>query len=223
MDRRKIHRSVGGRSMQAIEHPAFQLLLQERASQALGDAAHASCRRDLYGTTIPGFAQNCSGAEERRLRCQSQAHPENHAAVRADRQSAGSQHLKTTSGAHQVPLFAGRCGVDGAAGCLEHRHHVYPIAKRVCISRCRNRLVQPFRAVLSPFQQPRDELLPGRSRRGARTVWEAKNLQYRPRCAIYLEGICSGGYWPGYSLKHGWPRSRVGQCIRGTAMEIGEV
>ena len=184
MGRKETLGSIGGRSMQAIEHPALQLLLQERASQSLRDTADAPCGRDLYSTSVSGLAQNCSGDKKRRLRCQSQAHPENHATVRTGWQPAWSQHLQASTRTHQGSLFAGQCGVDGTAGGMEHRHHVYPAAKWACVSRCHYRLVQPLCAVVSPLQQLGNELLPGCSRRCARKARKAQNLQYRSRSAI---------------------------------------
>ena len=56
MGRREPLSPIGGCTMQTIEHRAFQLLLQEPASQAFGDTAHAPCRRDLYGKTFSGVA-----------------------------------------------------------------------------------------------------------------------------------------------------------------------
>lgn len=223
MDRRSACRTVDSGPMQASEHPAFQLLLQKRAHQAFRAAAYAPRRRDLHGAVISGFAKNCSGIEEGRLRRQSQACPTDHAALGTSQQPARTQHLQAASAAHQISLPAGRHGIGGTTDCLEHRYHVYPTAKRVCVPRRCNRLVQPLGAILSSFKQLGDELLPGRSRRGNRTAREAQNLQYRPRRAIYLERVRPGGDWPGYSLQHGRSRPRFGQRVRGTAMEIGEV
>ncbi len=223
MDRRSAYRTVDSGPMQASEHPAFQLLLQRRARQAFRAAAYAPRRRDLHGAVISGFAKNCSGIEEGRLRRQSQACPADHAALGTSQQPARTQHLQATPGAHQISLPAGRRCVGGATDCLEHRYHVYPATKRVCVPRRCNRLVQPLGAILSSLKQLGDELLPGRSRRGNRTAREAQNLQYRPRRAIYLERVRPGGDWPRYSLQHGRSRSRFGQRVRGTAMEIGEV
>ncbi len=210
MDRRTAPKIVSSRSMQALERSTLELLLQERAHQAFRVTADASCRRDLHSTAISWLAQDRSGSEERKLRRQSQACPTDYATPRASRQSAGTQHLKAASGAHQVSLFAARCSIDSSSRCLEHRYYVYPATKRVCIPCRHNRLVQPFCSVLSPLQQPGNELLPGRSRRSDRTARKTQNLQYRPRCAVYLERVRASDYRAGYSLQHGRPRSRIG-------------
>ena len=223
MDRQAARGIISGRPVQTLGRFTLRLLLQNRSRQGIGTAADAPCRRGLYGQTVFGLAQDCSGAKEGRLRCQSQAHPANHAALGFGGQSTWTQHLETASGAYQISLSVRQCSAIGATGCLEHRHHLYPPAKRVCLScRC-DRLVQSARAVLSPFQQLGDALLRGCFRRGNRTPWTAKNFQYRSRRAIYLKGVRSGGNWPRYSLQHGRPGARLGQRVCGAAVEISEV
>lgn len=184
MDRRAEHSTVSGGPMQTLKYPALQLLLQRRAGQAFRAAAHASRRRDLYGTVISGLAQDRSGVKAGRLRHQSQACPENYAALGNSQQPARTQYLQAAPRAHQISLPAGRRGVGGTVDCLEYGYHVYPAAKRVCVPRRCNRLVQPPGAILSPLQQLGDELLPGCPRRSDRTAREAQNLQYRSRRAI---------------------------------------
>ncbi len=135
MDRRSAYRTVDSSPMQASEHPAFQLLLQQRAHQAFGVAAYAPRRRNLHGTVISGLAQDCSGVEEGRLRRQSQACTADYAALGIGQQPARTQYLQAAPGAHQISLPARRRGVDGAVDCLEHGYHVYSAAKRVCVPR----------------------------------------------------------------------------------------
>lgn len=223
MGRRESQGSFSSCSMQAIEYPAFQLLLQKHSSQSVGDPTHATCRRDLYGKAFSWFAQNYSRVEEGRLRCQSQAYPENYATVGGGWQSARPQHLQATSGTHQVSLFARECDTDGAIRGVEHRYHIYPTAKRTCVSRRRYRLVQPSCAVPSSFQQLRNKLLLGCSRRCDRKAWKAQNLQHRSGSAIYLERVRSSDYQPRYSFQHGWKRKSFRQCICRTSMEVREV
>ena len=105
VDRRAIHRTISCCSMQAAERRAFQLLLQGHTYQALRIAAYAPCRRDLYGTAVFGFTQNCSGIEAGWLQRQPQAYPEDYAALRTGGQSAGAQYIKASSGAHQIPYL----------------------------------------------------------------------------------------------------------------------
>ena len=223
MDRRAEHGTVSGSSVQTSERPALQLLLQESACQTFRAAAHASCRRDLYGTAVFGLTQDCSGIEEGGLRRQSQAYPEGYAAIGAGRQSAWPQYVKAASGAHQISLFAKWCDIGSTAGRLEHRYHVYPAPKWICVSRRCDRLVQPPRTVLPALQQLGGELLSRCLRRSYRTAWIAQNFQHRPGCAIHLKRVCSGSYWPRHSLQHGWARSGLGQRVCGTAMEVSEV
>ncbi|MBF8262494.1 MAG: putative transposase OrfB [Parachlamydiales bacterium] len=157
MHRRPAHRTVSSGSAQALEHPTFQLLLQECARQTFRTAAYASHRGNLYGAAVFGFAQDCPGSEEGGLRHQSQACSTDYAALGNSWQSAGTQYLKAASGASQIPLPAGQRGIGGTTGCLEHGHHVYPAAKRVCVPCDCNRLVQPLCAVIPSLQQHRDK------------------------------------------------------------------
>ncbi len=120
-------------------------------------------------------------------------------------------------------LLAGERSACGATRGMEHRYHVYPAAKWICVSRCRHRLVQSPCTILSSFQQLGDELLPGCPRRCDRKARKAQNIQHRPGSAVHLERVHASDYWLEYSLQYGWSRSRIRQRVRGTAMEIGEV
>lgn len=223
MDRRLPYGINSSSSVQALGCSTLKLLLQKRAHQNIRTAADAPCRRNLYGTAFFGIAQNHPGIEKRGPQGQSQTCPADHAAVRAEQQSARAEYLKIASRTHQVSLPARwRCFI-GASGSLEHRHHVYPAAKWVCVPRCGDRLVQPPGAVLSTFEQPGDKLLPRSVRRGHRTLRAAPNFQYRSRSAIYLKRVRASSSEPKHSLQHGWAWACTGQCVCRTIMEIGQV
>lgn len=223
MDRRPQHGINSSGSMQTLGCATLKLLLQEYAYQGVRTAADAPCRRDLYNTAFFGISQDHPGAEKRRPQGQSQTCPADHATARVKQQSTRAQHLKIASGTHQVPLPAQWRSSLSASGSLEHRHHIYPAAKRICVPCRSNRLVQSPGAILSTLEQPGDKFLPRGLRRGHRTLWKTPNLQYRSRGAIYLKRVRASSCESKHSLQHGWAWACSRQRIRGTAMEIGQV
>ena len=133
MDRHKARWAVSGSPVQVALHSSLQLLLQAGSSTPIRTAAHASCRRDLYGLAILWFAEDSPGAEEGGVRCQPKARATHHAAPRFGEQSTRTKHLKATPRAHQTPLFVKRPALARAPGGLEHRYYLHSAPKRVCV------------------------------------------------------------------------------------------
>jgi len=223
MRRRELPGALGGCSVQAPGDSSFKLLLQNLAPSPFRVNAHATGRRDLHGPPISRVSQDRSRVEKGGLLRQSQTCPESDEAAGIGEYPAWTQHLKTSPKTHQIPLPASRSDFAGASGGMEHRHHLYPIARWVCIPRGRHRLVQQACVISPSFQQPGSEFLLGRFRRGDRIVWKAKNFQYRPGGAVYLKGVCGGRCWSRYSLQHGRTRTCPGQRVRGTFVEVSEI
>jgi len=201
----------------------IKLLLRAGATNRLRFVAHEPSGRDLYGKTFLWFAKDYPCPSKRRTQCESQTNSKDHARIRALREPARSQHLKTPSTTCQISVSSQRlCNLRPITG-LEHRYHIHPSEKRLCVSGCCNGLVQSTGTVTSSIKQPRNSILLGSLRGGDCNLWEAGNFQYRSRSTIHIRRVRESSASQKHSVQHGWQRKSTRQCFRRKALEVCEI
>ena len=85
----------------------------------------------------------------------------------------------------KMPVPAARRTDHQAEPSVEYRHHVCAPGTWIRLSGGRNRLVQPQGAQLAHQQEHGSGVLCGLPGRRVAHVWEAGNIQQRPRIAIH--------------------------------------
>lgn len=223
MDQRCTQRSLDCRSVQAPGTPSFELLLRACNAERLRPYAYEAGRRDLHRVALLRLSKNHARATARRMRCQPKTDPKSYERAWSSREPTRSQYLKSPSGAHQVSVSLAQHRDHQALASVEYRHHVHPVAQRLCLSRCRNGLVQSVGSLSSPFEQLGDSFLLRGVRRSHQRPWSTRDFQYRPGSTVHLPGVCRCNTQQGHFLQHGRSRSGTRQYFCRAPMEIGKI
>lgn len=223
MDKYHSQRSLACSSMQTPWAPSFELLLRAGGAECLRSCPHESSRRDLHRVAFLRFPKDYAGVAKRRTPNQSQTDTGDYAEPWTGWESTGSQHLKGPSRPSQVSISSTRSRDLSSPASMELGHHVYPIEKRLCLPRCRNRLVQSTGTLPSSLEQSGDSFLSGGIRGGHSHLWTAGYFQYRPRSAVHLSRVCECGSQQGHPVQHGRTRKSPRQYFRRASMEVGKI
>jgi len=145
MDSRFSKSTFDHSSVQTHGAVSIKLLLRAGATNRLRFIAHEPSGRDLYGKTFLWFSKDDQGPSTGRTQCESETNSKDHARIRALREPARPQHLKTPSTTCQISVSSPRfCNLRPITG-LEHRYHIHPSEKRLCLPSCCNGLVLSHR------------------------------------------------------------------------------
>ena len=223
MDRHRTPCFTGCSTVRSHRAPSLHILLCSKTLASARSDLTAARRQALHRETLARLQNDCCKTEKDGAPDQSKASARAHGRAWIGWVSTRSQYLQATSGTPEVSLPLKRPGNHAADASLEHRHHVHPVARRLCLPHSSDRLAQPAGACPSPFEQPRQQLLHRSLRRGNRSVREAGELQYRSGGAVFFGGICQCSAEQKYSVQHGWQRSSPRQHLRGTAMEVCKI
>lgn len=223
MDQCCTQQSLDYRSVQAPGAPSLELLLRACNAGRLRPHAYETSRRDLHSVALLRLSKDHARATARRVRCQPKTDPEGYERTWASREPTRSQHLKSPSGAHQVPVSLAQHRDHQALAGVEYRHHVHPVAQRLCLSRRCDGLVQSAGALSSPLEQLGNGFLPGGVRRSHQCLWSAGNFQHRSGSTVHLPGVCRCDTQQRHSLQHGRSRSGTRQYFCRAPMEIGKI
>lgn len=96
------------------------------------------------------------------------------------------------------------------SGSMEFGYHVYRTQKRLCLSRCCDRLVQSISTLVPSLEQLGDCFLFGSLRGGNCHLW---STGYRPGCTVYLARIYRSDTQQRHSIQHGRGRALDKECI----------
>lgn len=223
MHRRQLQQSFNYSAMRVDRARTLKLLLRRENTSKLRPFSDETCRRGLHGMALLWFSQNYAGAEKGRAYSQPEAYPEKHAISWIGRSTARPKYLENPPAAQNISLSSERGKCFQTLASLEHRHHLYSFAGRLCISRCSDGLVQSICTFSSSFEQPRNKFLFGSSRRGSGRIWLSGNFQHRPRSTVHITRVCQCDTEEWNSLQHGRQRKSVRQYFCGAPLEIGEV
>lgn len=223
MDRNYPQQPFDRSPMQTHWDAPFELLLRVSNAERLRSHTHEAHRRNLYSKALLWFSTDHARSTKRRARRQSKTDPGNHAEAWTDWESTGSQHFEEPPAAPQIPVSPARSRDFRASTGLEYRYHVHPIARRLRLSRCSNRLVQSAGALAPPLKQLGGCFLPRGIRRSNRRLWAAGHLQHRSRGAIHFSRICECSSQQRDPTQYGRTRSSIRQYLCRTSMEICEI
>ena len=109
-----------------------------------------------------------------------------------------------------------------AQSSLEHGHHVRAVEGRLHLPDGDPGLVQPVRVGLGSIGDDGYQFLRLRIGRGIEDH-AARDIQFRPRLAVHQRRVHEPAEKRRNPDQHGWPRPRVGQCVRRTLVADGEV
>jgi hypothetical protein len=187
---------------------------ESQTDAALGRAVHA----DAF---LRGH-QNDRCAVEARLHRQSETSPATTATDGTRSDLSKTEPISACARSSHLSIPAAQRGHHATESCLVHRHHVYPAASWLHLSRCRHGLVQSIRAELGNIAESRGGILLLGA--GSRAVSRfSGNLQHRPGIAIYQRGVHRSTRSREYPDQHGRPQPCVGQRLCRTALEVGEI
>lgn len=223
MDRRGSQQSIDRNPVPTHRVASIELLLRTVITECLRPDAHEAGRRDLHRKTLLWFSKDHAQVTTRGTQHQPEKNPRSYAEVGPGGESTRPQYLEEPPGASQIPISPTRSQDQLPPTGVEHRYYVHSIAGRVCISCSSDRLVQSACIVIPAFEQLRYPLLPGGIRRSDQCLWPTRDLQHRPRSAVYLTGICECSGWKRNSLQYGWSRASPRQHFCRTSMEIREI
>lgn len=223
MDRQKPKRAVRGSPMQTPWDPSIQLLLSASSYKPVRAMVDETHRRDVYSSAVFRLEENHREFARGRPQHQSQTRPADHETPWDCQHSTRTPCLKTPPRTCQISVFTPRPGSFYTPRSVELRHHLYSASARICVSRSRDRLVQPSSSLFPFIKQLGDAFLFRSLRRGYQSIRMSSNLQYRPRRAIYIPGICESRSREKYPLQHGWKRKSSGQYFCRTALEVRQV
>jgi len=223
MDRQRTSCSTSYGAVRSYKARSFHLLLRNEVAERARFSAATTHRRALYRETFSRLQNNCRKVTEDGPSGQPETSARTHEGAWIGGMSTRSKHLQVAPRTHEIPLsFEGHGNQIPAAG-VEFRHHVHPFARRLCLPHSDHRLVQPIGTFPSSVKQPRWQLLHRGSGGGNYSLWETRDLQYRPRGAVFLSTICRCCVEQKHSVQHGWQRPGSRQYLRGTTVEVGEI
>ena len=223
MGKSRTHRSLHRDSMQFDGTPSVELLLPANRAQCLRSYAHEARRRDLYRVALLWLTEDSPGVKKEGARGQSETDPRDYARTWFGWKTTRAQHFKITSRASKIPVPSTRYRDSRAPGSLELGHHVHPIEKRLCLSCCRDGLVQSASSLTSGLKQPGDGLLFRSLRRGDCPLRSARYFQYRSGSSVHLARIYRGGTQQGHPIQYGWSRKGARQHFCRASMEISKI
>jgi len=177
-------------SMPTPGTPSFQLLLRANKAERLRACAYEAGRRDLHGVAVLWFAEDYAGTTKGGIPSQPQTGTRDYARPWTGWESTRPKYFQSPSRSSQVSVPPTWSRDHKSSASVEFGHHVYPIAERLCLPRCRNGLVQSVSSFAPTLEQPGDSFLFRGVRGGHCHLWPAENFQHRSRSTIYLQGVC---------------------------------
>src|ERR1017187_6689693 len=196
---------------------ALDVLLRTAAGERRESASAPAARRAVYG--LPVLRQPPNGGH-------AGGKPQTYSAADAHsrHRSALSQTESEPSGTwpRDLSVPAARRPHHSAQSGLEYRYYLHTDARRISLSGCGHRLVQPFRAQLGTFQYDGNQLLP----RGARScvpLRSAGYLEQRSGLSVHRRRFSGTAQAARHLDQHGWPWPRARQRFHRTLMAIAEV
>src|ERR1017187_2734017 len=190
-----------------------QLLLRGQAGVGAEPAVHALVGRGIHATPFLRGAQNdrlVAAAGSGGGLGSSAAFTPGHG---LDGRLCQAALEPQSSGPQAFSLSAEGSGDRATQSGVEHRYHLHPAKRWVCVSGRGHRLVQPVYPGLGVVDQPGSRFLCRALRAGVEAP-AAGDLQHRPRRAVHqhpVPGPAPGG--PG-APEHGWAGPGLRQHLR---------
>ena len=122
MDKRKLEKAVRCGSMQTPRNRPFELLLQAYRAEPARTIPHETGRRNVYREALSRFQSDSTEIAQGRTFRESKTDSGAYAIDGVGRNSTGTQHVKESSRARQIPVSAAQSRYFLSSSRMEHRH-----------------------------------------------------------------------------------------------------